>query len=71
MEVCILSTDDIFKASLAESKLEAYGIFCELRTNDDGGTQPYLRLSQGIQLYVSEIDLEKAKRILFGTLSPY
>jgi hypothetical protein len=64
MEICILDTQDIFKANLAQSKLEAYGIVSELRTNDDGGTQPYLRVSQGIQLYVSEIDSEKAKKIL-------
>jgi hypothetical protein len=64
MEVCILNAQDIFQASLAQSKLEAYGIFSELRTNDAGGMQPYLRSSQGVQLYVSEIDIEKAKELL-------
>lgn len=64
MEICILDTKDIIEARLAQSKLEAFGIFCELRTNDSGGMQPELRLTQGVQLYVSMIDKEKAKKIL-------
>lgn len=43
MEVCILNTQDVFEAMLAQSKLESYGILCELRTNDARGTLPHLR----------------------------
>jgi len=64
MEVCILSTQDIFEARIVQSKLESYGIFCELRTNDAGGTLPHLRNAQGSQLYISEKDTEKAQEIL-------
>lgn len=64
MEVCILSTQDIFEARLAQSKLESYGIPCELRTSDAGGMLPHLRNAQGAQLYISEKDTEKSKEIL-------
>lgn len=64
MEVCILSTHDILEARLAQSKLESYGILCELRTNDAGGMLPHLRNIQETQLYISEKDTEKAQEIL-------
>jgi len=64
MEVCILNTPDIFEARLAQSRLENYGIICELRTNDAGGMLPHLRNAQGTQLYISEKDVEKAQEIL-------
>lgn len=64
MEICILNTQDFFEAKLAQSKLESYGIFCELRTNDAGGSLPHLRNSQGIQLYISETDTQKAQAVL-------
>ncbi len=64
MEVCILNTVDIFKAQLAQSKLESYGILCELRTNDAGGMLPHLRYTQGAEIYISEKDTEKAQEIL-------
>ena len=64
MEICILDTQDIFEAMLAQSKLESCGILCELRTNDAGGTLPHLRNVQGTQLYISEKDAEKAQEIL-------
>ena len=67
MEVCILDTQDIFEAQLTQSKLESYGILCELRTNDAGGTLPHLRGVQGSQLYISEEDIEKAKEILHAS----
>lgn len=64
MEVCILNTQDVFEAMLAQSKLASYGILCEIRTNDAGGMLPHLRTAQGTQLYISEKDIEKAKEIL-------
>jgi len=64
MEVCILNTTDIFIARIVQSKLESCGIFCELRTNDAGGMLPHLRNVEGIQLYISEKDVEKAHEIL-------
>ena len=64
MEICILSTQDIFKATLVQSKLESHGILCELTTNDAGGMLPHLRNAQGTQLYISEKDTEKAQEIL-------
>lgn len=64
MTVCILDTQNIFEAMLAQSKLESYGIPCELRTNDAGGVLPHLRNAQGVQLYISEKDIERAKEIL-------
>lgn len=64
MEVCILNTRDILEARLAQSKLESYGILCELRTNDAAGVLPHLRNIQGVQLYISEKDAKKAEEIL-------
>lgn len=64
MEVCILDTQDLFKAQFAKSKLENNNIFCELRTNDAGGTLPHLRNAQGAKLYVTEKDKERALKIL-------
>ncbi len=64
MVVCILSTPNIYEARLAQSKLESHGILCELRTNDAGGILPHLRNIQGIELYISEKDIEKARKIL-------
>lgn len=64
MEICILNTQDSIKAELTKSKLESYGIFCELRTNDAGGTLPHLRNLQGSELYIVEKDKEKALEIL-------
>ncbi len=64
MEICILNTQDVFEATLAQSKLASYGIHCEIRTNDAGGMLPHLRTVQGTQLYISEKDIEKAKEIL-------
>lgn len=64
MEVCILNTQDIFEANLVQSKLQSYGIFCDLRTNDAGGMLPHLRIMQGIQVYISEKDVKKAREII-------
>lgn len=64
MEICVLNTQDIFEAQLAKSKLDSNGIFCELRTNDAGGTLPHLRNVQGAKLYITEKDREKALKIL-------
>lgn len=64
MEVCILNTHDIFEANLVQAKLENYGIHCDLRTNDAGGMIPHLRIMQGIQIYISKKDVEKAQEIL-------
>ncbi len=64
MEVCILNTQDIVKAELAQATLESNGIPSELRTNDASGTLPQLRFSQGIQLFVSKEDEQKSKEIL-------
>ena len=64
MEICILDTKELIKAQLAQSKLKSHGILSELRTNDAGGTLPHLRLIAGIQLYISEKDLQAAKEIL-------
>lgn len=64
MEFCVLNTKDLTEAELAKSKLEAEGIFCELRANDAGGVLPYLRLVEGVQLYVAEEDAERSLEIL-------
>ena len=64
MKDCILATQNLTEAQLAKSKLESNNIFCELRTNDASGVLPDFRFSQGIQLYVSQKDLQKAKEIL-------
>ena len=64
MEVCILNTHDIFEANLVQAKLESYGIHCDLRTNDAGGSIPHLRVMQGIQIYISQEDMKKAQEIL-------
>lgn len=47
-----------------QAKLESYGIPCDLRTNDAGGSIPHLRIMQGIQLYISKKDMKKAQEIL-------
>ncbi len=64
MEVCILDTQDLDEAHLVKAKLEHNGIFCALRTNDAGGMLPHLRSAQGVQIYISEKDVEKAKSLL-------
>lgn len=64
MEVCILDTHDIFEAHILQAKLESNGIHCDLRTNDAGGSIPHLRVIQGIQIYISKQDVQKAKEIL-------
>lgn len=64
MEVCILNTHDIFEANIVQVKLESYGIHCDLRTNDAGGSIPHLRVMQGIQIYISKKDMKKAQEIL-------
>ena len=64
MEICILDTDDLLKAQLAQSKLEACDIPSEIRSNDAGGSLPQLRFAEGIQLYVSEENAKKAKERL-------
>ena len=64
MGVCILDTQELVKAQLAMAKLSSKGIFSELRTNDAKGTLNHLRFVQGVQLYVSEKDLQKSKEIL-------
>lgn len=66
MEVCILTTHDIFEANLVQAKLESHGIHCDLRTNDAGGSMPHLRIMQGIQIYISNKDVQKAQEILSG-----
>lgn len=57
-------SQDLMEAELVKSKLQSQGIFCELRTNDAGGVMPHLRNAQGVQLYVSELDKEKAFAVL-------
>lgn len=64
MEFCILNTHDIFEANLIQAKLESYGIHCDLRTNDAGGSIPHLRVMQGIQIYISKQDVQKSQEIL-------
>lgn len=52
------------EAELAKAKLESQGIFCELRTNDAGGSLPHLRWIEGVQLYVSEEDAKRSLALL-------
>ena len=64
MKHCILNTSSLIHAQLAKSKLESCGIFCEIRTNDACGNLPHLRLIEGVQIYVSEKDMERSLELL-------
>lgn len=64
MKVCILDTKELIKAQLAQAKLESYGIYSELKTNDAGGLLPHLRWAEGIQLYVLEQDLDRSLEVM-------
>ena len=51
-------------AQVARTKLESEGIQAFVSSDDCGGTQPFLQLTNGVRLMVNEKDLEHSERIL-------
>lgn len=54
-------------AQVARTKLESEGIQALVSSDDCGGTQPFLQLTNGVRLMVDEKDLERSEQVLaFG-----
>ncbi len=52
------------EAEISRAQLEASGIEAFVSKDDAGGMSPYLQLSQGVRLLVSQEDVDVAREIL-------
>ena len=59
-----------FEADIAKSALEAAGIGALVRADDAGGFRPSLWVGTGVQLFVADVDAERAAEILDTTAHP-
>jgi hypothetical protein len=62
--VVVRTFNDRIEAELAHSALEAAGIESMLRTDDSGGLQPGLALTNGVGLFVRAEDARAAADVL-------
>jgi hypothetical protein len=62
--VVVRTFNDRIEAELAQSALEAAGIESMLQTDDAGGLQPGLALTNGVGLFVRAEDLSAAAEVL-------
>lgn len=51
-------------AQLARTKLESEGIQAFVASDDCGGTEPFLQLTNGVRLMVNEKDFDRSTQIL-------
>jgi hypothetical protein len=52
------------EAQVARTKLESEGIPAFVSSDDCGGTEPFLQLTNGVRLMVNDEDIEQSQRIL-------
>lgn len=64
--VCVKVFSSRLEAEFAKGLLETNKVPSLIRADDEGGMMPSLTGPQGVRLYVSEKDQQKAEKILEG-----
>lgn len=67
--ICIYNTLNSTEADLIKALLESAGIPCYLRSDNAGGTLPYLTLVNGIGIMVNQEDKDQATKIIHDQLT--
>ena len=65
--VVVRTYSDKLAADVAKTALDAANIASTIRADDAGGTQPGLRMGNGVELLVRREDAEWADEILSGS----
>jgi hypothetical protein len=60
----LLATSDLIEAEVMEARLDAFGISCFLQKNNVGGMRPSLSFVEGVKIFVSESDYERALAVI-------